>query len=47
MANNNFKRMTKMQTSEPTADEAGSGMKKGGKAKKMDYLLQALQADVL
>ena len=35
MATNNFKRMTKMQTSEPTADEAGPGMKKGGKAKKM------------
>jgi len=35
MATNNFKRMTKMQTSEPTADEVGSGMKKGGKTKKM------------
>jgi len=35
MATNNFKRMSKMQTTEPTADEAGPGMKKGGKAKKM------------
>lgn len=30
-----FKRMSKMETTEPSVDEAGKGMKKGGKTKKM------------
>ncbi len=28
-----FKRMAKMETTEPSVDEVGKGMKKGGKAK--------------
>jgi hypothetical protein len=35
MATNNFKRMPKMETTEPSVDEVGAGMKKGGKTKKM------------
>jgi hypothetical protein len=31
-----FKRMAKMETTEPSVDEAGKGMKKGGKAKMAD-----------
>lgn len=31
-----FKRMAKMETTEPSVDEVGSGMKKGGKAKMAD-----------
>lgn len=30
-----FKRMSKMETTEPSVDEVGKGMKKGGKTKKM------------
>ena len=32
-----FKREPKMFTTEPSVDEVGNGMKKGGKAKKMQY----------
>lgn len=35
MATSNFKSMSKMKTTEPSVDEAGTGMKKGGKTKKM------------
>ena len=32
---NNFKRVPKMATTEPSVDEVGGGMKRGGRAKKM------------
>jgi len=41
-----FKRMAKMETTEPSVDEVGKGMKKGGKAKMADggMPMGALQA---
>lgn len=41
-----FKRMAKMETTEPSVDEVGGGMKKGGKAKMADggMPMGALQA---